>query len=133
MKISKEARKISRELFQASFSEGRLNPENVRLISAKVAESKPRHYMDILKNYQRLIRLAVERRDAVVESAVPLEPSVADQISKTLLSNFGSDLTTEFKLTPNLIGGLRIKLGSTVWDSSVRGRLDRFEAQIAQV
>ena len=133
MKISKDARKISRELFQASFSEGRLNPENVRLISAKVAESKPRHYMDILKNYKRLIRLAVERRHAVVESAVPLEPSVADQISKTLLSNFGSDLTTEFKLTPNLIGGLRIKLGSTVWDSSVRGRLDRFEAQIAQV
>jgi F-type H+-transporting ATPase subunit delta len=133
MKISKEARKVSRELFQASFSEGRLNPESVRMIFAKVAASKPRHYMDILKNYQRLIRLSVEKRHAVVESAAPLESGVADQISKTLLSNFGSDLTTEFKLTPNLIGGLRIKLGSTVWDSSVRGRLDRFEAQIAQV
>lgn len=133
MKISKEARKKSRSMFRNSFVDGKLDAATVKSVVAAVAESKPRHYMGVLKNYQRLIRLEVEKHHAVVESAEPLDSKVTTQIKKTLRAKYGKDLTAEFNVVPELIGGLRIKLGSTVWDSSVRDRLDRLQTQLASI
>lgn len=131
MKISKEARKMSRELFRLTFTDGKLDNSKIKTIVSKVAESKPRHYIEVLKDYQRLIRLEVEKHHAIIESAAPLDKKTSDQLEKNLRAKYGQDLTTEFKVTPQLIGGLRIRLGSDVWDSSVKGRLDRLENQIA--
>lgn len=132
MKISKEARKLSRELFQHSFTDGRLDQAKVKTIAAKIAEAKPRYYIDILKDYQRLVRLEVEKHHAIIESATQLDRRIAEQLEKSLRARYGEDMTTEFKVAPELIGGLRIKLGSDVWDSSVRGRLNRLENEIAR-
>lgn len=129
MKLSKEARRLSRELFRASFSDSRLDPAKVRAVSQKVIDSKPRHYVDILKDYQRLVRLEIGKHHAVVESAVELDSSTREQLEQTLRNKYGQDLTTEFRTAPELIGGIRIKIGSDVFDSSVRDRLSRLENQ----
>jgi F-type H+-transporting ATPase subunit delta len=130
MKISKEARKVSRELFQASFQDGRLDQARVSAIAKKVAESKPRHYIDILQNYERLLRLELAKRHAIVESATTLDDSTREQLETTLRSKYGADLTTEFKVAPELIGGLRVKIGSDVFDSTVKERLQRLEQSL---
>lgn len=131
MKLSKESRRLSRDLFRASFTDSKLDQAKVRTISQKIAESKPRHYVDILKDYQRLVRLEVEKRHAVVESAIELDEATRCQLQQTLCAKYGGHLSTEFKVTPELIGGLRVRIGSDVWDSSVRERLNRLEAQLA--
>src|SRR5690242_9950129 len=128
MKLSKEARRMSRELFRASFTDSRLDQGKIRTISQKIADSKPRHYVDILKDYQRLIRMEIEKHHAVVETATDLDEGTRNQLEQTLRAKYGPDLTTEYKVTPALIGGLRVKIGSDVWDSSVRERLNRLEA-----
>ncbi|MHA3770689.1 F0F1 ATP synthase subunit delta [Verrucomicrobiota bacterium sgz303538] len=133
MKLSKEARRMSRELFRVSFTDSKLDQSKVRTIVQEIAEAKPRHYLDILKDYQRLIRLEVEKRHAVIESAIELDEVTRGQLEQTLRAKYGSDLTTEFKATPELIAGLRIRIGSDVWDSSVRERLNRLESQLATV
>lgn len=44
----------------------------------------------------------------------------------------GSRIEPTFKLDPGIIGGTVVRIGSTVWDGSVRGRLERLkEALIA--
>ncbi len=131
MKLSKEARRLSRDLFRSSFTDGRLNEANIRIIAQKIAESKPRHYVDILKDYQRLIRLEIAKHHAVIESAAELDSGTRQQLEQTLRAKYGQDLTTEFQTTPELIGGLRIKIGSDVFDSSVRERLNRLEDEFA--
>ncbi|RYD78165.1 MAG: hypothetical protein EOP84_14605 [Verrucomicrobiaceae bacterium] len=131
MKLSKEARRMSRDLFRASFSDSKLDPNKVRMIAQKIGEAKPRHYMDVLKDYQRLIRLEVEKRHAIIESAVELDEATRSQLQQTLSAKYGGDITTDFKVTPELIGGVRVRLGSDVWDSSVRERLNRLEAELA--
>ena len=131
MKLSKEARRMSRELFRASFTDSKLDHSKVRTVAQKIAEAKPRHYVDILKDYQRLVRLEVEKRHAVIESAAELDEATRGQLEQTLRAKYGNDLTTEFKVTPELIAGIRVRLGSDVWDSSVRERLSRLEAQLA--
>jgi F-type H+-transporting ATPase subunit delta len=132
MKISKEARLTAKELFRNSFTDGRLDPAKISIVARKIASSKPRHYLAMLKEYQRLARLEVEKHHAVVESASALDARTSEQLGQTLRAKYGSDLTTEFKVTPELIGGLRVKLGSNVWDGSVRNRLDRLGSELAQ-
>ena len=131
MKISKEARKLSKQLFNGSFSDGKLDAAKVSTIAKTVIEKKPRKYVEILKNYQRLIRTEVASRHALIESAAELGGDMRQQLLGTLQSKYGADLTTEFKVSPELIGGLRVKIASDVWDGSVRGHLSRLEANLA--
>lgn len=130
MKSTKESRKISRQLLRLSFTDGKLDQEKVSHMVQSVLSEKPRHNLDILKNYQRLLRLEVEKRHAVIESATPLNGSMGDRIVANLRSRYGDDLTTEFRTNPELLGGLRIKIGDDVWDGSVRSRLSQLQEQI---
>ncbi|HWB57996.1 MAG TPA: F0F1 ATP synthase subunit delta, partial [Chthoniobacteraceae bacterium] len=91
------------------------------------------HYIDILKQYQRLVRLEAAKSHAVIESAAPLDPQAGAKILGDLRTRHGGDLTSEFKVKPELIGGLRIKIGSDVWDGSVRHRLDRLAREFNEV
>ena len=132
MKLSKDARRLSRDLFRGSFSGGRLDDGKVRAAAQNIIDSKPRHYVDILKQYQRLLRLEIEKHHAIIESAAELDPATRGQLEQSLRAKYGPDLSMEFSTAPELIGGLRIKIGSDVYDSSVRERLSRLEDQFAQ-
>ena len=132
MKIPKEARKLSRSLFRASFTGGRLDRAKVAAVLQDVAARKPRHTVGVLKDYQRLVRLELARRHAVIESATPLEPAATEGILRDLQARFGSDITHEIKVNPTLIGGVRIQLGSDVWDGSVQGRLELLQNALNQ-
>lgn len=132
MKISKEARKLSRSLFRHSFTDGRLDNAKVAAVVKEIVARKPRHYLDALKDLQRLVRLELERRHAIIESATPLDAAAAAKITGDLKARYGADVTTEFKVTPELIGGLRIQLGSDVWDGSIQGRLSRLDQDLTR-
>jgi len=93
-------------------------------------EKKPRHYIDLLENYKRLIRLEVEKRHARIESATELSSDTNTRITKNLQKKYGKDVTTEFVVNPELLGGMRIRVGSDVWDGSVRNRLERLQQQL---
>lgn len=123
MKLNREARRQSKELFEMSIVNGRLDENRLRMIATEVVEKKPRHYVQMLKFIARLTRLEVSRHHAVVESAWPLSDEKRTEISSNLATKFGQ-ITTEFRHSPNLIGGLRIKLGSNVWDGSIQSRLE---------
>jgi F-type H+-transporting ATPase subunit delta len=130
MKISREARRMARELYGFSLVNGRLDANRVSEISERLATERPRRYLQVLQEFSRLVRLELDRRHAVVESASPLDETSAASIAGTLKSKFGSDITTEFRTTPALLGGLRVKLGSDVWDGSVSSRLIAFSQQL---
>ena len=129
MRITKEARRLSRQLFRLSLTEGALDRAKVSSIVQSVINEKPRHYVAALENYQRLLRLEMAKRHAVIESAVALSPETSESIVNNLKQKYGQDLTTEFAVNPTLIGGMRIKLGSDVWDGSVKNRLARLQEQ----
>jgi F-type H+-transporting ATPase subunit delta len=131
MKINSEIRRVSREMVRASFTDGQFDQGKIGSLLQSLVEKKPRHYISILENYKRLIRLEVEKRHAKIESAGELAPDVRAQIISSLQRKYGSDLTTEFVVSPELLGGLRIRVGNDVWDSSVQNRLQRLETNLA--
>jgi F-type H+-transporting ATPase subunit delta len=130
MKISREARRLARELFRLCLASGRLDASRVSAISEQVIAEKPRDYLQILKEFSRLVRLELDRRHATIESASPLDETSARSIANTLRQKFGGDITTEFRTSPDLLGGLRVKLGSDVWDGSISSRLAAFSQQL---
>lgn len=131
MKINREIRRISREMLRASFTDGQIDQGKIKSLVQSLVDKKPRNYIAILENYKRLLRLELEKRHARIESAGELSPEVRNQIVASLQRKYGNDLTTEFVVTPELLGGLRIRVGSDVWDGSVRNRLQRLEHNLA--
>jgi F-type H+-transporting ATPase subunit delta len=130
MKISKEARRSARELFRFSLVNGRLDTNRVTGISERLLSERPRGFFQILKEFTRLVRLELDRRHAIIESASPLDQTSAIDLANTLKQHYGDDITIEFRTSPGLIGGLRIKLGSDVWDGSISSRLAAFSQQL---
>jgi F-type H+-transporting ATPase subunit delta len=130
MRTTKEARKTSRQLLKLSFTDGKLDEHKVNQVVQSVLTEKPRHFGDVLKDYQRLLRLEVAKHHAVVESATALNTNLSDLLVTKLKARYGDDLTIEFKTNSTLLGGLRVKLGDDVWDGSVRNRLRTLQEQI---
>lgn len=130
MKINKEIRQQSKDLLRASFTDGQLDQGRVSSLVRSLLDKKPRHYLAILDAYKRLLRLEIEKRTATIESADELAPEVARDLVSNLKRRYGPDLATNFVVNPELLGGMRIRIGSDVWDSSVRNRLQRLEAQL---
>jgi F-type H+-transporting ATPase subunit delta len=127
MKANKEARKLSRLMLRNSFTSGKLDEERISRMVQSVLETKPRYFVEVLKDYQHLLYLETEKRRAVIESATPLNRSLGDRIIENLKAHYGEDLTTEFRTNPELIGGLKIKIGNDVWDGSIKHRLNQLQ------
>ncbi len=130
MKISREARRTAREMFRLSLVDGRLDTARVKDISDRLVSEKPRSFLEILKEYTRLVRLELANRHAVIESAVALPDEQASRILADIKTRFGNDVTAEFRVQPNLLAGIRIKVGSDVWDGTVRNRLNTLSQQL---
>lgn len=125
MKVSKDALRHARALFQTCAKDGGLDIDRVKTIVKRIGEEKPRGYLGILTAFQRLIRLDLEKRHAIVESAEALSEDLKNGVLKDLKSRYGNDVTSEFKIVPDLLGGMRVRVGSDIWDGSVKTRLDQ--------
>jgi F-type H+-transporting ATPase subunit delta len=131
MKVSKIARKGARMLFSAVHTGGRLDQGKVRSVLASVLERRPAGSAEILHEFHRLVRLELESHAALVETAEALSASEVHTVEKSLTARFGSETTFSYSVNPSLIAGIRVKIGSDVYDASVRERLNRLKAELS--
>ena len=130
MKISKQARRDAKSLFQTCKVNGLLEDSRARQAVSAVIAQKPRGYVAILHHFQRLVKLDLDRRTARVENAVETPPELMNSIRANLERRYGSGLNISFGVNPGLIGGLRIKVGSDVYDGSVKARLEALKSSL---
>lgn len=130
MKVSKDAARFARQLLRLSHKEGFLDGDRIKEITAKVSEAKPRGYLAILQEFGRLVRLDVEQRQAVIETAIEIGAQEGNTVIEDLRKRYGNDLSAEFKVNPDLLGGMRVKVGSDVWDGSVKARLTELKNRL---
>jgi F-type H+-transporting ATPase subunit delta len=124
MKISKQARRDAKALFNSCVNNGLLDEGRARQAVQAVVAGKPRGYVAILQQLQRLVKLDLDRRSAKVESAVTLSPEQETAVKVDLDRKYGAGLNIVFAQNPSLIGGLRVQVGSDVYDGSVKARLE---------
>lgn len=85
MKISKQARRDGKALFTSCKVNGVLDEARVRQTVSAVIARKPRGYLGILSHFQRLVKLDLERRTAMVESATPVSDALVQTDRKSVV------------------------------------------------
>ncbi|MGB7770071.1 MAG: F0F1 ATP synthase subunit delta [Verrucomicrobiia bacterium] len=125
MKISKLAQREARQLFRSCQANGLLDENRVRQATALLLAKKPRGCVEILSRLLRLVKLDLEQHAARVESAVPLPADLQADVTNQIRKIYGSGADITFSRNPALLGGLRIQVGSDLYDGSVRTRLDK--------
>jgi len=123
MKVSKQARRDGKTLFNACCVNGVLDEAKVRQTVTAVIVQKPRGYVGTLTHLQRLVKLDLDRRTARVENAVESTPAQMDAIKAALAQKYGPGMNVSFWVNPALLGGVKVKAGSDIYDGSVAGRL----------
>jgi F-type H+-transporting ATPase subunit delta len=127
MKISKQARRDAKNLFRAARVNGLLDENKARQVVDEVLKEKPRSYVAILAHFQRLLKLDIERRTARVESVIALDDAQQSNVKSVLTKRYGPGLNFTFLQNPALIGGMRIQVGSDVYDGSLQARLAQLQ------
>ena len=123
MKANRRTRREARRLYRACVVDGLLDESRTRQVVEAVAGSRRRGSLPILSHFQRLVILDRARHCAVVESAVPLPTDLRASVEAGVVSAYGPGMSTSFADNPELIGGIRVKVGSDVYDGSVRTAL----------
>ena len=123
MKVSKQARRDGKTLFNACCVNGVLDEAKIRQVVTLVIAQKPRGYMSTLTHLQRLVKLDLDRRTARVENAVESTPAQRAAIEAALAQKYGPGMNVTYSVNPALLGGVKVKAGSDIYDGSVAGRL----------
>jgi len=127
MKTTRQTKREAMRLFRLCFVNGLLDEGRTRQVVQRVIEAKRRGGLAILAHFQRLVKLEVARHTAEVESAMPLPADLHENIQAGLGRTYGPGIRASFTHNPALIGGMRIKVGSDVYDGSVLARLAALE------
>jgi F-type H+-transporting ATPase subunit delta len=123
VKITKQARRDAKQLYGSCRVNGVLDDGRVRQAMQQVIAAKPRGYIPILSHFERLVKLDLAGRTARVESPMLLAEPQQAAIRANLARRYGDGLIFAFTQNPGLIGGLRVQVGSDVFDGSVQARL----------
>jgi len=67
---------------------------------------------------------SIRGASAEITSALPLTPAEAETVKRDLLAKIGSQATVTFRVDPNILGGLVVRVGDKVLDGSVSGQLE---------
>ena len=130
MKANRRSRRLARQLFQLCLVGGKLDSGRVRQVAKRLADGSERNSLAVMSAFQRMVRLDHAKHTAVIESAEPLSDEVRRDVEAQLTRLHGADLGISVAIIPALIGGMRISVGSSVYDGSVRGRLNALERQL---
>lgn len=85
----------------------------------------------IQQAYDAALNARLNVAEAEVTSARELAPAERDALEKALARLTGKRVLTRYALDPALLAGARVRIGSTIYDGSVREQLNRLRAKLA--
>jgi F-type H+-transporting ATPase subunit delta len=132
MRTTRQAQREAKKLFRLCLVNGALDEGRVRQVVRHMVDAGRPGGLSTLSHFQRLVRLDGAAHRAHVESATPLAADVQADIEAGLVHKYGRGIVTSFTSNPHLIGGVRIRVGSDVYDGSVRAGLATLEARFAE-
>jgi F-type H+-transporting ATPase subunit delta len=86
---------------------------------------------EVIAAFEEEIRQRQGIAEAQVSSAVELSKAQKAEMESTLQRLTGKRVEAKFSLEPSLLGGAVVRLGDTVYDGSLRSRLNNLRARLA--
>lgn len=124
----------ARQKILASLLPANLDKLETDLLSVLLANGDLGKVREIVLELRgQLERGALGPQVAEIKSAQPLADSERQALREKLTADFGEDLEFDFQVDPAIIGGLVIRVGDKLIDSSIATRLNRMRDQLASV
>ena len=123
MRADKKTKALAKQLFKLSVVNGTVSPEQVTGVLGYIEKNVPRHGLAVLQLYHRAIATELAKSEAVVEHAGPIGDTTLKSIEAAMAKKYSRPVTATAKPNPKLLAGLRIRIGSDVYESSVAGQL----------
>ena len=129
MKVTRKARRTARQLFRLCVVNGQLDPSRVRQVAERVVRSGAARISGGARSTFSGWCGSIAKSIGPSSKARRRCPTTcATSCCRTWRDVYGTGLETSFSENPALIGGMRIRVGSDVYDGSVRARLAAIDA-----
>jgi F-type H+-transporting ATPase subunit delta len=106
-------------------------PEPVlKLVGLLVERGKVDRIGTVAAEYRRQLNQARGVVEAVATSATPLTSKETEALARKVTEMTGRTVDLRVAVDESLIGGLTVRVGDTLYDASVRGRLERLRERL---
>jgi F-type H+-transporting ATPase subunit delta len=95
------------------------------LIAVLIQNDRIGHVVEVAAAYRSILQQQLGIRPAEIVTARELSAGERSSLVAELVKVAGAKIDPSFKLDSSILGGAVVRIGSTVFDGSVRGRLDR--------
>lgn len=123
MRGSKQIQQFARQLLQLSLVDGRLSAERVAGVLQYLEKHPPAKPLAVLQAYRRLVAAEFAQGRAVVEHAGPLADGLLALIEGAMSQRYRRPVAAVARPRPDLLAGLRVRVGDDVYESSVANQL----------
>jgi F-type H+-transporting ATPase subunit delta len=123
MRGDKKTKLLASQLFKLSLVDGQVAAEQVAGVLGYIEKAAPRHALALLKLYHRAIKTELAKSHAVVEHAGPVSDATLRLIEGAMTRKYQRPVTASARANPKLLAGLRIRIGSDIYESTVAGQL----------
>lgn len=120
-----------REIIQEIFADSRVDPIILKFILLLVEKKREDLLHDIVKMYQELYDEKVGVVSAEIVTALELNSNEKRNVEKKILELTGAKkVKAIYKVDPSIIGGIMIKIGDTVYDASIKRKIQLLREQL---
>ncbi len=104
-----------------------LRKELRNLLAVLIDNDRIGHVSEVAAAYRKLLQQQSGIRQAEIVTARELDAAERAALAVEVGKLAGAKIEASFKLDASILGGTVVRIGSTVYDGSVRGRLDRLK------
>jgi len=109
-----------------------LSREVRNFVAVLISNHRIHAYREIVRSAIAHINERLGIADAEIVSVRELGSEEKHRLESQIAKVTGKKLRVSYSLDQNLLGGVVVKVGSTIYDGSVRGQLQRMKEQLAQ-
>ncbi len=130
MAASKQTKLLAKQLFKLSVVNGEVSAERVAGVLGWVEKHAPRQSLALLKAYHHRVAAELAKSRAVVEHAGNVNAAALAAIEAAMTKKYSRKVTATAKPNAALLAGVRVRVGSDVYESSVAGQLAALSASV---
>ena len=105
----------------------KFNMTTVKFLGLLATNGRASSLASVITGYEALSAKARGAVSAQVTTAVELSPAQAKGVAAALRQALGKDPEIETRVDPAILGGLKVKVGSKLFDASLKSRLDQLK------
>ena len=119
-------RKAKRTVIEKLFADS--SKYTLSFLRVVIDKNRPNILLEAYSLYSALLNKHRGITTGKIETAVPLEENTLKQVKENLEKRFKCTLELECTTDPSLMGGILVRVGNTVLDGTIRGRLQRLKS-----